>query len=429
MSAPVGLGDGSWIAKVGGRESRFAEAELAVSSDYRNVQQVEVAAVQKADYDTAKWAKARANTIAREDVLSFLSRKAVIPKYGFPVDVVELDTQRTQQNQDAFQVLLQRDLSIAISEFAPTAKLVANKKVWTSYGLKRVAEKEWERWWYARCLTHNRFTREPWGGEGQPPRFEACCAQMKPGKYIDPRFGFVTSRDKPQEPKARPPRLFTTRPYFAGFKQQAAGQVPMGPVTLTTVSPGCMVVLCEGRRGSGFYVCGACGTGMRTRPKAHKSPYGQHCHGTIEEVSLGHEFVTDVLQIQFNRTLDADMEPAWFAYSLAYALVEGAASAEALEVPSDDLNATVAYGSEQSLIPPIILYDNVPGGAGLVARLQDQKTFEACLRAGHHRVGGNCGCGEDTSCYGCLRSYRNQFAHQHLQRGPVLRYLGTILSE
>ncbi|MEG3066458.1 MAG: hypothetical protein RQM89_11265 [Acetomicrobium sp.] len=33
----------------------------------------------------------RAKTIAEEDALSFLSRKAVIPKYGFPVDVVELD--------------------------------------------------------------------------------------------------------------------------------------------------------------------------------------------------------------------------------------------------------------------------------------------------------------------------------------------------
>ena len=70
------------------------------------------------DYDTAKWAKMRAKTIAEEDALSFLSRKAVIPKYGFPVDVVELDTQRTQQDQEAFEVLLQRDLSIAISEFA-----------------------------------------------------------------------------------------------------------------------------------------------------------------------------------------------------------------------------------------------------------------------------------------------------------------------
>jgi ATP-dependent helicase YprA (DUF1998 family) len=429
MSVQVGLEDGTWIGKVAGDHGRFAEAEADVSSDYRNVQEVEKAAVQRADYDTAKWAKARAKTIAQEDVLSFLSRKAVIPKYGFPVDVVELDTQRTQQNQDAFQVLLQRDLSIAISEFAPTAKLVANKKVWTSYGLKKVAEKEWDRWWYARCAKHNRFERKPWAGEGQCPPFEKCCAKMSTGKYVDPRFGFVTSRDKPQEPKGRPPKVFTTRPYFAGSQDVTPGQIPLGPVTLTTVSPGWMVVLCEGRRGIGFYVCGACGAGFRTREKAHKNPYGQPCHGTLESVSLGHEFLTDVLQIQFQREPQPNPEPVWFAYSLAYALVEGAASGEVLEVPSGDLNATVAYGSGQSPIPPIILYDNVPGGAGLVARLQEKATFQACLVAARQRVAGTCRCGESTSCYGCLRSYRNQFAHQFLQRGPVLTYLERVLSE
>jgi hypothetical protein len=429
MHQRIGLQDGGWIEKVAGDESRLAEAELGVSGDYRKVQEVKVAALQNEDPERIKWAKDRANTIVREDVLSFLSRKAVIPKYGFPVDVVELDTQKARQNQDASHVLLQRDLSIAISEFAPTAKLVANKKLWTSYGLKRVAEREWDRWWYARCPRCNRFDRIRWGGETQPPQFGKCCVERKTHKYVDPRFGFVTSGDKPEEPKGRPPKLFTTRPYFAEFKVEPAGQVPMGPVTLTTVSPGCMVVLCEGRRGSGFYVCGACGAGFRARPKTHKNPYRQDCPGTFAEVSLGHEFVTDVLRIQFSRPPESNVEPVWFAYSLAYSLLEGAASAEVLEVPSDDLNATVAYGSERSLIPPIILYDNVPGGAGLVARLQDQKTFEACLKASHRRVGGSCGCGEDTSCYGCLRTYRNQFAHQHLQRGPVLRYLEAILSQ
>ncbi|MEM3402609.1 MAG: helicase-related protein, partial [Candidatus Hadarchaeales archaeon] len=136
MIVQIGLADTGWIERVAGEDGRFSLAEAEVSSDYRTVKDLEETAAKRGDYDTAKWARARAKTIAEEDVLSFLSRKAVIPKYGFPVDVVELDTQRTQQNQEAFEVLLQRDLSIAISEFAPTSKLVANKKVWTSYGLK-----------------------------------------------------------------------------------------------------------------------------------------------------------------------------------------------------------------------------------------------------------------------------------------------------
>jgi len=439
MFPEVGLDSGQWVERIAGKitkdiggitveeESRFSLAEAEVSSDYGGVIKLEEETRAMRDYKTAEWAQKRANTIAGEDVLSFLSRKAVIPKYGFPVDVVELDTQRAQQNQEAFEVLLQRDLSIAISEFAPTSKLVANKKVWTSYGLKKVAGNEWDRWWYARCVTHNRFERKPYEGKKQAPQFERCCNRMVITQYVDPKFGFVTSRDKPEEPKRRPARVFTTRPYFAGFKDRKGDKIDFGVISLTTVSPGWMVVLCEGRRWEGFYICGACGFGDRKCEQPHKTPYGQDCHGTLEQVSLGHEFVTDVLQLQFLPKPDGNMEAVWFAYSLAYALVEGAA--EVLEVPSIDLSATVATHSEQYPVPPIILYDNVPGGAGLVARLEEEEVLKACLEAAQKRVSGNCGCDENTSCYGCLRSYRNQFAHQYLKRGPVMRYLEGLLSK
>jgi len=295
------LDNGTWIDKITGDNSRFSLAEAEISSDYTNVRQLEDDASHRRDHGMAGWAQRRADTIAKDEVLSFLSRKAVIPKYGFPVDIVELDTQWTQHGQESMEVSLQRDLTIAISEFAPTSKLVANKKVWTSYGLKRVAEKEWERWWYARCAIHNRFERKPYQKEKQAPPFEKCCERMVTDhQYIEPKFGFVTSTDEPEEPKTRPARAFTTRPYFAGFRDREGDKIDFGDISLTTVSPGYMVVLCEGRRGEGFYVCEQCGAGFRARKKTHKTPYGQDCHGKLDQVSLGHEFVTDVLQLQFH---------------------------------------------------------------------------------------------------------------------------------
>jgi len=427
MVRELGISNGEWIDGIAGEESRFSLAEAEVSSDYGIVRRLETEAAGKRDYDTAKWAEARAKTISNEDTLSFLSRKAAIPKYGFPVDVVELDTQRTQQNRESFEVTLQRDLSIAISEFAPTSKLVANKKVWTSYGLKRVAEKEWPRKSYKRCPRHNVFLH--WDhGQDEPPT--SCGCRLVPSQYIVPRFGFVTDRDKPKEPKSRTARVFSTRPYFAGPLGPEPGTIsfsnPETPlITVRKASPGLMVVLCEGRRGEGFYICGECGAGFRNRPKRHKTPYGHDCRGTLEQVSLGHEFVTDVLQLQLHLQPGNGVDPVWFTYSLAYALVEGAA--EVLEVPSVDLSATVAY-SERHPVLPIILYDNVPGGAGLVARLEAEDALKACMEFAQKRVSGQCGCDENTSCYGCLRSYRNQFAHQNLQRGPVMNYLEALRS-
>ena len=426
MAAQLGLASGAWIARIAGDNSRFSDAEAEVASDYQAVSQLEQNARDHRDYRTATWAQKRSETISTEDTLSFLSRKAVIPKYGFPVDVVELDTQQAQTSE-ARAISLQRDLAIAVSEFAPTSKVIANKQEWTSYGLKRVAGKEWGRWWYAKCITHNRFERRPWNNERQPPPFEKCCERMHPAFYIDPKFGFMTGAEKPKAPQGRSSRVFTTRPYFAGFTQQAGETLHFGNLSLTTTSPGYLVVLCEGRRGQGFYICEQCGAGFRRRENRHKTPYGGPCSGMPRLASLGHEFVTDVVQIQSHLHPPPSTEPIGFAYALAYALVEGAA--EILEVPSTDLSTTVAYDSQEHSIPPLILYDNVPGGAGLVARLEEEATLRACFETAQKRVDGTCGCGEHASCYGCLRNYRNQFAHQYLQRGPVMGYLQELLAD
>lgn len=432
----VGLIDGTWIDKITGATSRFALAEAEVSSDYRTVRRLEQGAANSKDYATAEWAKRRAETIAKEKVLSFLSRNAVIPKYGFPVDVVELDTQRTDRNKEASEVSLERDLSIAISEFAPTSKLVANKKEWTSYGLKRVAEKEWDRRCYARCATHNVFLQ--WKEGEPPPSGMPCGCRLQPYKYVIPQFGFITNRDKPETPKARPPKIFSTRPYFAGYSASPLATGPQSApmpanapvVSVTKASPGLMVVLCEGRRGRGFYLCSACGAAFQENKRPpHQTPQGQECQGTLENISLGHEFVTDVLQLQFYLDPPNTVNPVSFGLSLAYAIVEGAA--EVLEVPSTDLSAAVTHSIDihsLHLVPPIVLYDGVPGGAGLVARLESEEVLKRCLQAAMERVSGSCGCAPNTSCYGCLRHYRNQFAHPLLARGPVKEYLRSILT-
>ena len=62
----------------------------------------------------------------------------------------------------------------------------------------------------------------------------------------------------------------------------------------------------------------------------------------------------------------------------------------------------------------MVLYDNVPGGAGLVTQLDDDDVLLRVLSSARRRMTGGCGC--DVSCYGCLRSYRNQFAHPRLNR-------------
>lgn len=79
------------------------------------------------------------NTIKQKDLIGFLSSKNVIPKYGFPVDLVEL--QLPTHAEEARRLQLERDLRIALSEYAPGSQVVAGGKLWTSRYIKRLPEK------------------------------------------------------------------------------------------------------------------------------------------------------------------------------------------------------------------------------------------------------------------------------------------------
>lgn len=417
----IGLFDGTWIDKVVGTDTALDRAQAEVSDDYRKVEDLQRDYVTRKDFKSAEWTQRRLATIAGEDVISFLSRKAVIPKYGFPVDVVDLDLQRSSQ---ASTVALQRDLAIAVAEFAPGAEVVANKRLWTSKGLKRVAGKAWDRLRYRKCRTHGTFETWP---EGQEPSGQGCCAQAHTQTWVDPIFGFVAAREG-GEPKGRPGRLFTSRPYFRGMAGPDDESVILGGIAhVWKASPGYLVVLCEGRKGGGFRICAECGAGFGSGSASveHESPTGRACRGTLESVALGHQFVSDVLRIRFDRQ-PSRVPPAdrlWFYYSLAYAVAHGAA--EVLEVPRQDLNVTVRASGPDTY--EIVLYDAVPGGAGLVARLEEPETFRQVLEISRARVADCRGCAPDTSCYACLRHYANQFAHPKLRRGPVAQFLAEIL--
>ena len=85
------------------------------------------------------------------DIISALAKRGFLPRYAFPLDVVNLETGRTRWSRDA-EVELSRDRGIAIAEFAPSAQVIAHKKVFTSAGLYVVSKMDRpERKWYSEC--------------------------------------------------------------------------------------------------------------------------------------------------------------------------------------------------------------------------------------------------------------------------------------
>ena len=412
MHEKLGLGGDSWIEKITDANSRLGLAQQEVCADYNAMEDILAQyRDQRGKGRQIDRIEKRQDTIAKEKTLNFLSRKAVIPKYGFPVDVVELDTHPRRRGPTG--VTLQRDLSQAIAEYAPGGKVVADKKEWKSCGVKKVHGKEWPVRYYARDRERNSWNFEQW--HENPPQEPP--APLK--KYLIPEFGFVTPIfGEPKEPKRRAQRLYTTRPFFPKSNTRHETQTLFG-VKATKAVPGKLVVLCEGKDEKQFYICRECGAHMTGRSRSHKTPAETPCLGTLERFSLGHELETDVMRLQF-----PDMHHEWDAYSVAFAVLLGAA--DELQIPDNDLNVTLTSG-EPTHLTAIVLYDNVPGGAGLVEQLEEAQVFESVLRRAKQRVTGACGC--DSSCYGCLRSYRNQFAHPHLDRTRALAILETALRQ
>ena len=403
MHDTVGFNDGRWVERVAGSDSRLARAIQEVRDEYRTLDQEVQRLTRALDTRIGRLVR-RMKTIAKMSVVQFFARKAVIPKYGFPVDVVELHTGPWREGES---VQLDRDLSLAISEYAPGSRVVANKLEWESCGIRRVEGREPTR----RRYSYDQEQKFLWSDLSDQ---SVISGRGHRGKYLVPDFGFVVpSSRKPTVPERRSQRLFSTRPFFKGFlKAQAEpAETQVLGVGVSEAVPGELVVLCEGKDRKGFLLCDTCGRYEDKPGNRHESPLGVPCTGRFAPFALGHEVTTDVVRAEFPE----EMTPAEL-HSVAYAMVLGAS--DALAVPQQDLNVTL---SSQA----IVLYDDVPGGAGLVAQLKDGAAFCGVVERARDRVAGKCGC--DTSCYGCLRSYRNQFVHTQLDRRAALKVLEAAL--
>ncbi len=350
-------------------------------------------------------------------------------------------------DREAARVELQRDLRIAIAEYAPGGQVVAAKRVWTSAGIYRLPGRNWQVKEYAVCPDCGRYHSAP----EQLPRktCSVCGAELFGGRrrlygqFLIPEFGFLAARETAETGENRPERFYATRPYFAEYEQEPDPFVLIDALSSPSVRVlarysryGKLALVNSGLDGRGFRICMECGwaepappfagperPSRREREPVHTNPRsGRSCNGRIQTYHLGHEFVTDVLELRFEGPLGEQSDRSLWL-SVLYALLEGAS--EALGIPREDLNGTL-YPYPGSPSPALVLFDDVPGGAALVQRILVDPV--PIFRAAWRRVA-RCECGEETSCYQCLRNYYNQFCHDDLRRGPARDFLARVLTE
>lgn len=433
LHAELDIENWGWVTGLFGEGGLMNQAELKTVSDVTSLEKLQQELFKRkksVDYLTRL-----IKTLKAKDLIGFLSNHNIIPKYGFPVDVVEL--QLFHHSEEAKRLQLERDLRIALSEYAPSSQVVAGGKLWTSRYIRRLPDREWERYYYSICDQCKSYKSERLELAARNAACDVCGSFLgrEQGVFIIPAFGFIASQRKPGNPgEEKPEKTYSTRVYFSGKTASEDEKVKLSlgdgvELELTAASRGRLAVINNAGR-SRFQVCQICGftkLGSEKAPDSHETHWGSPCKGNFKNrYSLGHEFETDILKLYFYGYQNLEKG---FWYSLLYALLEGASSA--MQIERQDLDGCLYPMPGNPLgNPALILFDDVPGGAGHVRRLVRDDTFKEVLRASLSRLQ-RCECGGDegnASCYGCLRHYRNQFCHDELNRGMAMKFLSRVLA-
>lgn len=386
-------------------------------------------------------------------LLTWLAEKQFLPRYGFPTSVVRLDTGK--RDGDGERHRLERDLEIGLREYGPGAEIVVAGRKYRSEGVLLDARQRYggttesggKAPTYLRICENCGFLSS---GEAVPSLGCPACgeeARKRVLKCIRPEgFSCELSHDQPHPSRAtdQRERLPFEPPLFS----------PTHDATWTELVPGLfsryardgrIIFLNRGRSRLGFDICNQCGRAAsrdHDRPTAtfprNKKKDGHHhklrasrvnCDGhyadgrILQEIALIHEIATDTLELRLAGALAPEASVSEkFHKTLAVVL---------RDVTSEFLGVSVReVGGQAYRLPQpggtanwaVVLYDHVPGGAGLMALAEEH--LPRLLLAAVERL-----CGDRahqlecrSSCHRCLLSFDTQYEAENLDRQVVLAH-------
>lgn len=395
-----------------------------------------------------------------EYLLRSLSDQGYLPSYGFPLNVVPFvnltgEEKRARRNEreekkkaniDAPAVrqdFPDRQLSVAIREYAPGASLVVDGTVFRSGGLtlnwKVPASADG-----VKDVQSLQFANKcPSCGEisvSNSPN--DCCVRCQiptrsQGRFIRPA-GFAVDidaqpgNDLSSVERAPSPRavVSATPAVWQPFASANAGD-------FRTTTEGKLVFLSQQR----YDVCLHCGRAAARRRRDEPAPEllnhrplrgGRfadsqgYCTGNessfaiIPQLRLGMSTRTDVFELRLRDPIaGAYLADSTIAYALGLALRQ--AAAESLGIESSEIGVTLNDYPQDTGVTrqSIVLYDTADGGAGYVTSLGDSIN-ELFSRA---REILDCPAGCDEACHQCLLSFATQERLAEMDRHGALAFL------
>jgi len=381
----------------------------------------------------------------------------VLPRYAFPTDVATFTVfdERSNSFRHIARFSPSQSLPIALSQYAPGKEVWIANKCYTSAAIYSPIRSERtrafkERMTYRECSTCGfAETRDvsvvPKGTVsnciacGDTDTFGPAQYWMRPPGFAHPynRPPVTSPDDSPETAYATRAKLMIPTP------PETAEWLDVNERVRVYASRPHLLVSNTGPEKKGYTYCSWCGgieadTDPTPRLRSpHTKPFPDDqpdCDGThaTKNLVLGTKFITDVALFSFRLARPLELRPGTYPTNVALRTAcEALAKAAALMLGVEPGEVLAEYRpaitedslGREGLQAEIFLYDTLPGGAGFsrLASLEAPRLLSLALDAVQ-----NCPGGCDSSCYRCLRSFKNKVEHRLLDRHVGAELLGYL---
>ena len=379
-----------------------------------------------------------------------------IPSYSFPKNVVrffvEKESKRGKNAPRDIDYSPERDISVALSEYAPGRFVTIDKKIYRSGGLysnprpKGYEANQAEYYFNSKDYYSEIFvcTECNWFGKKYEDAVDGLCpycgAPVDRRKMIKP-WGFAPVKGDPVRHEDEDEEFtYTEAPYYSYVPDSSDHFITYksSNIRFIDLSDKNVLTVNMGKKKNGFNICKKCGgadvandedNGNYTfsQPYHDNRPLCRH-DGTVEtNVLLGCEFLTDMfmLDISYNSNKLVGMrisEERAILRSAVTTLHEAIKKAASLELGIDynEINGgwrpKMNFNGDSHI--EMFFYDNLTSGAGYSSMIGS--ILDKVLDRARHIL---CDCECSRTCKNCLDNFYNQRNHSLFDRNLGLQLL------
>lgn len=389
-------------------------------------------------------------------LLDRLLYKGVLPRYAFPTDVATFyvfDQANSTKFLHQYEYAPQQGLSAALSQYAPAKSVWVDGKLWRSGALYSPVTRERFNAWrdrelYLECERCGYAMTKPFASAEKGETLDCPgCGQHSLGpaqNWMRPP-GFAHPVDEPPSTARSdsPPLGYPTRAKLTVASPEPDKWKSVTDRIRVHYAQQKLVVTNRGAEQKGYNYCTKCG---RIEPAAlpdgqtggsHRKPFPDDeplCPGGATAIGmvLGTDFYSDVLLVSLKFDDPVRLIPGVQSTRVALRTACEAlrkAACDLLEIEPGELMAefrpALTELGERGQEAELYLYDTLSGGAGF-ARMAGGLGERLFVRA--LEILENCPEDCDSSCYRCLRSYKNKFEHDSLDRHLGASLLNYVLT-